>query len=311
MNRQNWVVVRLISWCVTAIALIAILLLGLSGKIGWNIWSFGGLGSGYRYTDAARYTAGGAKLDADDVDSLHVDWIDGKIKIELYDGDTVQFFEESSRKLKENEQLHYYNKNGRLNIRYKKSERKLFASNHGKNLTIRVPEKTARSLKTMNVDTVSSDTNIKGIEVKKVVMDSTSGQFELTDCKILDLNLNSTSGGLVGKSLEIVDTLEANTTSGDVEIDGSSLDIEFNTVSGDLTVESKICPKRVKTDSVSGNVTLSIPENEGFTFSKDTVSGTLTSEFDLSYKDDEGIYKNGEAEFDCGSVSGDFAINQL
>lgn len=311
MNRQNWVLVRLISWSVTAIALIAILFLGLSGKIGWNIWSFGGIGTGYHYADASRYTAGGAKLDGDDVDRLDVDWIDGKIKIEVYEGDTVQFFEKSSQKLKENEQLHYYNKNGRLIIRYKKAERKMFANSRGKELTIKVPEDTAKSLKTVNVDTVSSDTNVKGIDANKLVLNSTSGDFEIIDCRMSDLNLDSTSGGLIGTSLEITDMLNANTTSGDVKISGAVKEINYDTVSGDLTVESKICPKRVKTDSVSGSVTLSIPQNEGFTFSKDTVSGTLASEFDLSYEDDEGIYKNGEAKFDCGSVSGDFTINQL
>lgn len=312
MERKNWAIVRLVSWSVAALALTVILLLGITGRIGYGTWFFniGSVASGYRYADADKYKAGNGKIDGDAVQSLDVDWIDGDINIEVYDGDTVEFFEKSSADLDEEEQLHYYNKKGRLMIKYRKSARKSFVDNLEKELTIRVPKKTAKSLKEVNVDTISSWTNIKGISADKSVLDSASGDFDLADCQISDVRMDSTSGQMTGEALVIADKLVANTTSGDVQVSGSVGSINFDTVSGVLTLDSEICPKTVKTDSVSGNVTLKIPDNEGFAFEKDSVSGRVTCDFNISYEEDAGVYKNGKAQFDFESVSGDIIIEK-
>lgn len=310
MERRNWAMVRLFAWSITAAALIVILFLGITGKINWISFSLYG---GYHYADAKRYTPGGADLDADEVEDLDINWIDGRVQIEVYDGDTVQFHENTSRNLKEAEQLQYYNKNGRLIIQYQKSQRKVLSTSleRHKELIVKIPEKIAESMGFVGVDTISSETKITGITAKNINLDSTSGEFKLKGCRALKIMMNSTSGDLIGESIVAEELLTVDTVSGDAEVEGSIADIDFSAVSGDLTAKTKVCPQNVKTDTVSGSVYLTIPDNKGFTYSKDTVSGSMTCDFNTINKEDEGTYKDGDAEFEFESVSGDFTIKKL
>ena len=42
---------------------------------------------GYVYSNASRYTAGDARI-SDRVDELEINWVDGSVRIEYYNGDT-------------------------------------------------------------------------------------------------------------------------------------------------------------------------------------------------------------------------------
>ena len=53
-----------------------------------------------------------------------------------------------------------------------------------------------------------------------------------------------------------------------------------------------------------------LPDNRGFTYESDTVSGSVECEFQITYKDDKGIYKDGDASFSFDSVSGDIIIKK-
>ncbi len=309
MSRKESAWVRLIAWSITAAALFVILMLGLTGHFHWiNI----GFNNSFIYAESGKYQAGPGEISGNQVDELDINWIDGNIKIQVYDGSTVQFSEKSSKKLKESERLHYYNKNGRLIIQYQKAQRNLlsFGGSKNKELTIMLPEKTAEKMKYVGVDTVSGDTQMTGIRAEQIELDSTSGDFELTDCKSKKLEMDSTSGTLTGRSLEASEKLETDTTSGSVKVEGRFAGIDSDTVSGDVEVESSICPDKVTTDSTSGSVLLIIPDNDGFEYKRDSVSGSFKCDFEVSQDEDRGEYKNGRASFRFDSVSGSVTIRK-
>ena len=309
MNRREAAWIRIIAWAIAAAVLFLILILGLTGHFhGINL----GFGSGYTYADAGKYKAGAGQIDADQVNELDINWIDGSVKVQVYDGDTVQFKERASKRLKKNKQLHYYNKNGRLMIQYQKSQRSLFSfGNSGnKELIVRIPEKTARAMGYVSVDTVSGDTWMKGIHAEKINLDTVSGDIDIEKCSAFNLDMDSTSGDLTGRGLDIEDRLETDTTSGSVEIEGNFEAIEVDTVSGSVEVVSSICPNKVETDSTSGDVLLVIPENDGFTYKKDSVSGSFRCDFEISQEKDRGEYKNGGASFRFDTVSGNVSIRK-
>ena len=309
MNRRESAWIRIIAWTIVAAVLFLILILGIMGRFhGINI----GFGSGYTYADAGKYKAGPGQIDAGQVNELDINWVDGSVKIQVYDGDTVQFQETASIKLKKNKQLHYYNKNGRLMIQYQKSQRSLFSfGNSGnKEVTVKIPKKTADAMGYVGVDTVSGDTWMKGIHAERMNLDTVSGDINIEECSAFKLDMDSTSGELIGRGLDVKDSLETDTTSGNVKIEGNFEAIETDTVSGSVEVISSTCPNKVETDSTSGEVLLVIPENDGFTYKMDSVSGSFRCDFEVSQEEDRGEYKNGNASFRFDSVSGNVSIRK-
>lgn len=311
MDRKQSAIIRIIAWSVVVVALSVMLVLGINGSL-WNHgWFSIGFNSSVNYKYADRYQAGGAEFKGDEVSDLEVNWIDGSVQIEVYDGDTVQFSETSNRNLEEKEKLHYYNYKGRLIIQYQKAEKSFYSlggSNLNKQLTIKIPATTAMG--SVEVDTISSDSRIKGIAADKIEMDSTSGDCEVVSSYSKDFSFDSTSGSLTAKSLIVEGELDTDTTSGNVKVEGSVQEANLDTVSGSMYIDSDICPDKVVTDSTSGDVILTIPENNGFTYRKDSVSGSLECEFQVTQREDKGTYKNGGALFSFDSVSGDMTIRK-
>lgn len=313
MDRKQSAIIRIIAWSVVVVALSVMLVLGINGSL-WNHgWFSIGFNSSINYKYADRYQAGAAEIKGDEVSDLEVNWLDGSVEIEVYDGDTVQFSETSNRTLEEKEKLQYYNYKGRLIIQYQKAMKSFFSldgSNLNKQLTIKIPATTAKALGIVEVDTISSDSRIKGIAADKIEMDSTSGDFEVVSCYTRDFSFDSTSGSLTAKSLVVEGELDTDTTSGSVKVEGSFQEANLDTVSGSMYIDSDICPDKVVTDSTSGDIILAIPENDGFTYKKDSVSGSMECEFQVSQREDKGTYKDGGALFSFDSVSGDMTIRK-
>lgn len=312
MSRKDSAIIRIIAFSVAAVALCVILIMGLTGKIPGNFILFGSSNEFY-YANAGEYKAGGSQLEAADVRDIQVNWSDGNVNVTAYDGDTIKFSENSRRKLKKKEQLHYYCKNGKLIIQYRESGKipiVLMGRSLNKDLELMIPNEIAEKLELFTLDTVSAASNVSGIHAQKLVLNDVSGGFELENCTAEQLNADSVSGDLTGSNLLVSNKFSADTTSGNVTADGSFGEVRFNSVSGSMSLKSQNCPKEVRTDTVSGSVELYIPDNEGFSYSKDSVSGSVKCEFDVSSEDDRGDYKNGSADFSFESVSGDVSIKK-
>ena len=61
---------------------------------------------------------------------------------------------------------------------------------------------------------------------------------------------------------------------------------------------------------VSGNVTVILPESNGFLLKFDTVSGDLNSELPLIKKNGKHICDDSSAKFEADSTSGDFTVKK-
>lgn len=314
MNRRQSAIIRVISWSVVAAVLSGLLFLGISGRISW--WSGGfpfSFGSSLSYRDANRYEVGSGQVRADQVKSLEINWIDGEVSVQVYDGDTVRFTETSDKNLKKEDQLRFLNDRGTLKIQYKKSGRNFFSfggSSLNKKLVVEVPKSLAESLGELSVDTVSGSTKISGVHAKKITLDSTSGDLIVMQSRAVDCSADSTSGTFEADDFEVENELEVDTTSGDLRVKGSVANLEFDTVSGSLNLDSRICPEKIVTDSTSGDVTIAIPENQGFTYKYDAVSGSIQCDFEVVQREGKGTYKDGNASFSFDTVSGDITIKK-
>lgn len=106
-----------------------------------------------------------------------------------------------------------------------------------------------------------------------------------------------------------VGELSADTTSGSLTLDGAFETIDFDTTSGALHMTASALPRDISCDTVSGGVTLTLPENGGFSATLDSVSGDLTVDgFTGSLHRDTFVYGQGGPAYEFDSVSGDVHI---
>lgn len=302
MKNKNSSILKIVLWSAVALILINVMMIG----IGFGSFTFGV----NKYPNASKYTAGEGEIDSDSISEIEINWIEGNVSIEIYDGDTVRFYEESRRELDEKDMLHYYNENGRLIIQYEKPRTNIFSFGrykYDKQLTVQVPEEMT-NLKTLRLDLVSSDSDVTGINVKYLDIENISGNVSLKDIEVSELDIETVSGSIDSDNTIVKKYADVETTSGNAKLSGSVNRINFESISGDLDLLSDICPEEIDTDTISGDINITIPTNEGFTYSYDGLSGDINCEFDITKNDDEAVHGNGKSEFSFDSVSGDVNI---
>lgn len=264
--------IRLVAATIIAVALIAVLVLGIAnGGVHFPIFSFGG---SFNYPNGDKYTAGDTTITADQLKEIEINWTGGLVRIETYEGDTIQIHETASSSLSADDRVHsYYDNNGKLSIQYRKSQFMLFSSYNGsKELYVKIPSRLAGDIHSLSLDSVSAECSITGLTVK-------------------DVEIDNVSGGI---------TVDSNVES-----------FELDTVSGDCSLTSQTVPHEVSSDSVSGDFTLTVPADASFSIEQDSVSGDVDSEFTTSSKNGRLICGDGKNDWEFDSVSGDVYVRKL
>lgn len=191
---------------------------------------------------------------ADGVSSLNLAWIAGIVEIVPVSGDEIKISETCENPLGDETALWWRVENGRLEIKYSARRDELPV----KYLRIGLPE--TIELEDVAVDMTTSSISAEGLTVKKLTVDSVSGNLIFRNCT--------------------VGTVVAETVSGEVQIGMRNADakLKVNTVSGNvsLLVPEGMQPS-VRFSSVSGDMVHSIDctVSENAAFSVDTVSGDL------------------------------------
>ncbi len=282
-------IARIIIWSLVAVLLTSLLLVGIissPSSFFSGDWSLGGIGVTYK--NSALYNVGGGTV-TDEFQSIKVNWTNGKINIEAYDGeDTV--ISETEVAEKENK-LRWRVEDGVLKIQQMAAGMRFgLKKTPKKTLTVKIPSNVAEGLKNVTSDSVSAEVTITGI--------SASGKIEI----------DTVSGGADLKNIK-TEKLDIDTVSGSIKAAGEFTELESDSVSGDVTVSSATPLKKLDCDSTSGNIRLTIPKNSGFTLKADTVSGDISCGLPtVSESKNRRICGDGSADFETDTVSGDLII---
>ena len=281
-------VIRIVIWSLVALILTGVLVsvvvfkgvLGGSGDFSIGL-------TGYVYS--GDYNIGGGSV-TEPINAVEVDWVSGKIEISVYDGETTEFSEYEISD--EDYKLRYKVENGRLTVHSEKSGFSFgIISRPKKELTIKIPRAYAENLKTLKINSTSAEINLNGLTVlESTETDTVSG-------RVTAENLNTAS-------------LECDTVSGDVKASGAIEAFDLSSTSGAAEITTTVPLKKLETDTVSGDVTLTLPESSGFTLEFDTVSGDLNCELPMTNKNGKHICNDGSAEFEADSTSGDFTVKR-
>ena len=224
-----------------------------------------------KYDHAAQYKPGSAPI-ATEISKLEIDWISGSVTIESYDGTELTFSETSEKSLTEETTMHYWlQEGGHLHIQFGKSGTKF--KDLSKQLIVRVP--VTWNLDKIELDVVSSGVTIDGIACN-------------------DFELDGVSAG-VDIRASVMKDVEMNTVSGNLSADFSS-------------VETETRLNKLSLESVSGNVSLVLPEGWGFSAKMESVSGKVNCPFATKVDKGEYNYGDGRIDIDMESVSGSLTI---
>lgn len=282
-------IARIVIWSLVAVLLTSLLVVGISSSPSSFFsgdWSLGGIGVTYK--NSALYNVGGGTV-TDEFQSIKVNWTNGKINIEAYDGeDTV--ISETEVAEKENK-LRWRVEDGVLKIQQMAAGMRFgLKQTPKKTLTVKIPSNVAEGLKAVTSDSVSAEVTITGISASdKIEIDTVSGGADLKNIK--------------------TEKLDIDTVSGSIKAAGEFTELESDSVSGDVTVSSATPLKKLDCDSTSGNIRLTIPKNSGFTLKADTVSGDISCGLPtVSESKNRRVCGDGSADFETDTVSGDLII---
>ena len=287
--------IRIILYAFIALLLTGVLLWGIGGNHNMNFFSFNLFGnSGLNYNDSD-YTIGDGEVDKNDVDSIQVDWLAGNVTVVPYEesntnSDVVTFSEESNTQLDEDYEMRYKVEDGVLKIMFAKSNVKFIGifKSLNKDLTIQLPAD--MTLSDVTIDTVSANINIENIKAGN------------------QIDLETVSGNIEGANIT-ANNIDAETVSGKIRwTDGSFQSVDAESVSGAINASFATMPSDIKVETVSGSMTLGLPENEGFKVDYDKVSGDFDCEFNVKINKNMAMYKNGVNKIKMNTVSGDMNI---
>lgn len=158
-------------------------------------------------------------------------------------------------------------------------------------LVIQVPESSCSTLFNADISTVS-------------------GSIHSTDISFGELEAESTSGSVhVDGDIRV---LTANTVSGSIHVNGAVENIKCDSVSGSIHVETDVpLTGKNSANTVSGSIHITVPEESGFEFEWDTVSGSVRNAFynGKCGKSGSQIVGNGKARINAGTISGSIHLN--
>ncbi|MDL2236338.1 DUF4097 domain-containing protein [Christensenellaceae bacterium OttesenSCG-928-K19] len=176
----------------------------------------------------------------------------------------------------------------------------------------------------MEIDTASGEVSVESVTAKNVKIDTASGgvMVDKTDCSSIYVSVAS---GNINVSANATGIVELDSASGEVTFKGTAEAFEADTASGSVNAEIGglrtaavdsasgsvriACTdadtlREIDVDTASGEVTIELPENDGFEVDYDTASGGLRNEFEMV----GDLHKNGGIDISVDTVSGGLNI---
>jgi hypothetical protein len=164
------------------------------------------------------------------------------------------------------------------------------------------------------IGTTSGDVDLRAISGKLEVT-TVSGDIELGDGRVAGAVVKTTSGDVELNG--VADALTLASVSGDITVRGARDGLlTVSTTSGDFDYAGGLARDgEGRINSISGDVTLRLPDDSGFRLDASTISGSLRSHFDLrggetSRRALGGVVGDGGATLKVETTSGDVRIER-
>ncbi|MEI3093373.1 MAG: DUF4097 family beta strand repeat-containing protein [Oscillospiraceae bacterium] len=219
---------------------------------------------------------------------IKIEWISGSVTVEPGDVQEITFLESGNGTDKY--EMVWKQSGDELVIQYSKDSSiagfGLHFGDGSKDLTVTVPR--GWVCDSLELDTASTDLTVRDMIIREMEIDSASGTAKFENCT--------------------VSSLDVDTASGDVTFSGSLNELDFEAASASFTGVLENVPNLIKMDSMSGDLTLTLPEGAGFTVSLDAMSSDFSSDFPTVKKNKSYVCGDGHCKIDVDAMSGDVSI---
>lgn len=272
--------------------------------------------SSLNYPNASAYTvAESGQVDSAQtpVSEIEVDWVNGNISI-VADANvtSVEFREVADGAVTEDTTMHYCLENSILRIKFAKSGR-IKINNLKKDLFIKVPLNC--NLYEIDVENVNGTVDVN-CNANKIETETVNGNVAVS------ATATSVSAESVNGTVDVncnANKVEVENVNGNTAVKGRILELEVENVNGTVALELDLAVVKMDVETVSGNVTVSVPATKPFRLEYETVSGTLTSSLPSNltqrgihhyYLTDNILAGNG-CEMSVETVSGRLVLQPL
>ena len=260
-----------------------------------------------------------------ELEALRIHWVRGNIEVRLTEGEYIKVTEYSNPSAAKTTDR-------RLN--WDDSELSITWDDHGQgqktaivHLLVELPRRAVQDLEEVEIESIAGTTRVQDLKAEEMSLSTTIGKLGLSELEAETMNLSVVSGMIAAHGVKAEElnadgvtgmiTLDGlcaeeaklETVSGLLEAKGRCGELALHSVSGLAKAELSEMPEEADINTVFGTVELGLPDKEsGFTVDFNVQYGTFHSEFplqgELGAKSGEGIYGDGDAEIDAGTVSG-------
>lgn len=271
------------------------------------------------------YTAGDAAL-RDTIKKIDIEWTSGKVHLVTHTGSEVLLEEAASMVLPEDRQVHWRLDGSTLRVKFCAPGVRLGLFDYGeKELTVTIPE-TLR-LEDVSVNAASADVAADGLMADALAVKTASGGIDIS-CGAETVELSSASGNVTLRQTGTAESTQIHTSSGRIDfraerceraaLRSSSGAIETTveevsrllakTTSGSVSCRVEETVEKCELESASGSVTLTLPEELGFTAEVRCTSGDFRSGLALRQNGRTYVRGGGSAEVFVRTTSGNVEI---
>ncbi len=259
----------------------------------------------YEFSD---YQTGNASLPAETLDEIEVDWVSGSVDIEIHDQNTIEIREEYTGN-DDSQKLRYRYENGKLSVKFCKPQWffGIFHRFEGKNLTLLIPANLADHLQKVKIDNVSAAVSVCGLSGNTLDMETVSGNIRATDLHFKKIDIDGVSADVFLSGIT-AEELDQETVSGGFTMEGTAKTVKADSVSGRLEFTFHEPVAKFRSETVSGDTVLYLPEESEFHLKYEKVSGNFRCDFPGLSGDDEFTVGNGDGNFRLETVSGKMEV---
>ncbi len=285
-----------------------------------------GCGGGTLFSDnaAEQYTAGGGTV-TEPIKNLEIQWVSGSVEICQGTEDQVTFSETADRALSDDFVMGWRLDGDTLYIDFC-TVNSWTLDIPDKTLTVTLPQDLV--LESVQVTTTSAEVHAPALQAKEVECDTTSGDLTAQLLGTETIQVNTVSGSVEVTALDDAKQVKAATTSGNVTLTlgyADQLDVttisgvtritaaqcsqtDLNSTSGNVTLDLQGASGSCEVSTVSGEVTLSLPENADAAVEFSTVSGSFDSTLSMRKEGDRYLSGSGQNQYQVKTTSGSLRI---
>lgn len=282
-------IIRIVLYSLAILVLLGILLMGL----GVGLFMADSSVTSIQHNATTGEQGTEVRFDADEIRELEIEWVAGSITIIPADNtDQIHISESSISNSKY--QMICEQSGSKIHIAFSEENFSGFGlsinENVSKDLEIFVP--TDWVCEELSIDAASASVTVSDLVISKVDFDGASGVCRFENC--------------------MVDEIELDTASGDVTFSGTLDALDMEAMSANCRIEVSNVPSRIDVETMSGDIDLTLPEYCGFAVSLDTMSGSFSTDFEVSSSVDGKaiVHGDGNSRIHVNAMSGDVAIHK-